>query len=260
MNILLVDDEALARARLRRLLGRLEQAEPPGVDEAADASAARALLRSRSYDVVLLDIQMPGDSGLQLAAAIAASGPEAPAVVFVTAHEEHALQAFEHGAHDYLTKPVRAERLEQALQRVLQRRRNQAAQPGAAPRELVVVERGALLRVALDQVLYFRSQDKYTVVRTAARSHLIEQSLGELERLYASGLMRCHRSVLVATRAIASLERTPPAEWAALPASEVAEQSQWRLRLREVDECLPVSRRQLPLLRALLRGGSAAGA
>ena len=72
--------------------------------------------------------------------------------------------------------------------------------------------------------------------------------------------MRCHRSVLVATRAIASLERTPPAEWAALPASEVAEQSQWRLRLREVDECLPVSRRQLPLLRALLRGGSAAGA
>ncbi len=260
MNILLVDDEALARQRLRRLLAALPAQWQGRIDEAADAQAARRLLAQQRFDLVLLDIQMPGDSGLQLAAAIAATGPEAPAVVFVTAHEEHALQAFEHGAHDYLTKPVRAERLQQALQRVLQRRQHQAAQPGAMAPELVVVERGALVRVALDQVLYFRSQDKYTVVRTAARSHLTEQSLGELERLYAGGLVRCHRSVLVATRAIASLERTPPAEWAALPASEAAEQSQWRLRLRELDECLPVSRRQLPLLRALLRGGAPAGA
>ncbi len=131
MNILLVDDEALARRRLRRLLAEIEPGRHAQVDEAGDAAAARALLRAKVYDLVLLDIQMPDESGLSLAAEIARAAP-APAVVFVTAHEEHALEAFEHGAHDYLTKPVRAQRLQQALLRVQQRRAAAATQAAAA--------------------------------------------------------------------------------------------------------------------------------
>ncbi len=260
MNILLVDDEALARARLRRLLGRLEQA-PAGVDEAADAAAARAMLRSRSYDLVLLDIQMPGDSGLRLAAELELQA-SAPAVVFVTAHDEHALSAFEHGAYDYLTKPVRLERLQQALSRVTQRRAV-ALREAAPDSALSIVERGALLRVPLGEILYFRAQDKYTLVRTASRSYLADPALGELEQRYGARFVRAHRSVLVAVQAIVSLERAAPGGQGATAgpagssegteAAEAAEGAEWNLRLHGVPERLPVSRRQLPLLRALLR-------
>ena len=260
MNILLVDDEALARARLRRLLGRLEQPVPARIDEAADAAGARALLACHGYDVVLLDIQMPGDSGLRLAAELELRAA-APAVVFVTAHDQHALSAFEHGAYDYLTKPVALERLRQALTRVSQRRAARA--PDAAPdTALSIVERGALLRVPLAEILYFRAQDKYTLVRTASRSYLAEPALGELEQRYGARYVRAHRGVLVAVQAIASLERAGPAPGGARPdpaegaeGPEGAEGSEWQLRLRGVPERLPVSRRQLALLRALLRQG-----
>ncbi len=251
MNILLVDDEALARRRLRRLLAEIEPGRHAQVDEAGDAAAARALLRAKVYDLVLLDIQMPDESGLSLAAEIACAAP-APAVVFVTAHEEHALEAFEHGAHDYLTKPVRAQRLQQALLRVQQRRAAAATQAAAAAPALAIVERGALLRVALTEVLYFRAQDKYTLVCTAARSYLSEHSLGELEQRFGQHFVRTHRSALVARHAIARLERAdgaPPAP----QAGDAADSSDWVLRLRGVPETLPVSRRQLPVLRALLR-------
>ncbi len=258
MNILLVDDEALARRRLRRLLETVDAPAPARVDEAGDADAARALVRRHAYDVVLLDIQMPGTSGLQLAAELQAAGATAPAVVFVTAHEEHALEAFEHGAYDYLTKPVRAERLQQALARVSQRRGATNMPADEASASLAIVERGALLRVAVDDVLYFRAQDKYTVVRTPARSYLADLALGELEQRFARRFVRTHRSVLVARGAIASLERAPVSAAAdtgdAAEAADGAEGCEWQLRLRGVDETLPVSRRQLPLLRALLRG------
>lgn len=249
MNVLLVDDEALARRRLRRLLDALDPPLAQRVDEAGDADAARLLLQQQAYDVVLLDIQMPGTDGLQLAAELQSGGSGAPAVVFVTAHEEHALQAFEHGAYDYLTKPVRAERLQLALLRVARRRG--AAAPSATDETaamLGIVERGALLRVAVGDVLYFRAQDKYTLVRTASRSHLSDLALGELEQRYAARFVRAHRSVLVAREAIVSLERAPDG------ADDSPDGAEWLLRLRDVDEALPVSRRQLPLLRALLRG------
>ena len=251
MNILLVDDEALARRRLRQLLADIEPARHAQVDEAADADAARALLRGTVYDLVLLDIQMPDESGLSLAAEIARA-PAAPAVVFVTAHEEHALEAFEHGAHDYLTKPVRAQRLQQALLRVLHRRAAAAAPAATAAPALAIVERGALLRVPLGEVLYCRAQDKYTLVCTAARSYLSEQSLGELEQRFGQHFVRTHRSALVARHAIARLERADDAA-PAPQAGEAADSSGWVLRLRGATEGLPVSRRQLPLLRALLR-------
>ena len=151
MKLLIVDDEALARLRLRSLIEGLADSVPVlagvSVVEAADAEAAWHALQATAFDALLLDIRMPGTSGLELAERLQHM-PEAPAVIFVTAHAEHALQAFELEAVDYLTKPVRRERLQAALQRVQQRLNPRPACPaplaetmGDVPM-LVVSDRG----------------------------------------------------------------------------------------------------------------------
>ena len=117
LKILLVDDEALARSRLRALLGDCTAPASVVAAEASDAVQAMSALQHQSFDAVLLDVHMPGADGLALAGLIARL-PRPPAVVFVTAHAGHAVQAFELDAVDYLTKPVRLERLRQALQKV----------------------------------------------------------------------------------------------------------------------------------------------
>ena len=129
LQVLVVDDEALARSRLRTLLGDCTAPAATVAGEAANAAQAMELLRRSAFDVVLLDIHMPGADGLTLAQALR-SLPQPPAVVFVTAHAEHAVQAFELEAVDYLTKPVRLERLQQALQKV---ERLAARRSGGAP-------------------------------------------------------------------------------------------------------------------------------
>ena len=120
MKVLIVDDEALARLRLRSLVESLPELAAQVIGEAADADEALTMLREEAADVVLLDIRMPGRDGVRLAAALGKVA-QRPAVIFVTAHAEHALKAFELEAVDYLTKPVRRERLLAALQRVLPR-------------------------------------------------------------------------------------------------------------------------------------------
>lgn len=257
MNILIVDDEPLARTRLRRLLDELPECASCRIDEAGDVDSARQLMQVGSYELLLLDIQMPGTSGLDFAADLVRRRPHAaalPAVVFVTAHDEHALAAFDHAAVDYLTKPVRRDRLAQALERVrplLTRSRAQGGNTLAVADDalaLSVVERGALLRVPLSDVLYFRSDNKYTLVRTVSRHHLIDTALGELEQRYAGRFVRTHRSALVAVDAIVGLER------AALVASQAGDDNaDWVVRVRGIVESLPISRRQLPVLRGLLR-------
>jgi two-component system response regulator AlgR len=256
MNILIVDDEPLARTRLRRLLDELPECASCQVDEAADVAGARQLMRHGNYQLLLLDIQMPGTSGLELAADLVRRRHHAaalPAVVFVTAHDEHALAAFDHAAVDYLTKPVRRERLAQALERVRPLLRgavpNSASAQGAdeVP-TLVVIERGAVLRVPVAEVLYFRSENKYTLVRTAARHHLIDTPLGELEQRHGARFVRTHRSALVAVEAVAGLDRVN-----ATTAGAADDNADWVVRVRGLTETLPISRRQLPALRGLLR-------
>ena len=257
MNILIIDDEPLARTRLRRLLDELPQCAQCHVDEAADVDTARRMMRHGEYHLLLLDIQMPGASGLDLAAELAqrrAQPAALPAVVFVTAHDEHALAAFDHAAVDYLTKPVRRERLAQAIERVRPLLLNgMAPQDATAGNKIVtpalsVIERGALLRVPVAEVLYFRSDNKYTLVRTAARHHLIDTALGDLEERFAARFVRTHRSALVAMEAIAGLERVTTATTRAAD-----DNADWVVRVRGVAETLPISRRQLPVLRGLLR-------
>ena len=131
-----------------------------------------------------------------------------PAVVFVTAHAEHAVTAFELEAVDYLTKPVRLERLQVGpAEGGTAASRHSGGAPDAAPEVLLIQDRGRTERVPLAEVLYFKAELKYITVRTAARSHILDASLSELEERYATQFLRVHRNALVARRAIRALEK-----------------------------------------------------
>ena len=248
MNILIVDDEALARSRLRTLLadsgcGCANQRHH--VAEAATAAEALAWLSptgGRACDLVLLDIHMPGQNGLALAHSLRAlSYP--PAIVFVTAHTDHALSAFELDAVDYLTKPVRRERLQQALAKAQRAAPANLGLPPAAtqaPGEaLLIQDRGRTERVPLAEVLYFKAEQKYITVRTAARSYILDGTLNDLEARYAAEFLRIHRNALVARRAVRALEKHYDPE----------EGEGWAVRLHGLGELLAVSRRQVAAVR-----------
>jgi two-component system response regulator AlgR len=239
---LVVDDEPLARARMRVLL---EQSPAPQVcvaGEAANAAQALQLLAREPVDVVLLDIHMPGTDGLALAQRLSAM-PEPPAIVFVTAHAEHALQAFDLEAVDYVTKPVRLSRLVLALHKVARWRQARAAlQPGAAAGFLTIQDRGRTERVPLAEVVYLKAELKYITLRTAERSLILDGSLAELEDRHGAVFLRIHRNALVARRLVRSLEKHYDDE----------EGEGWAVRLHGVDELLAVSRRQLAAVRELL--------
>jgi len=242
IRVLVVDDESLARSRLKTLLGDCSQPGAQVLGEAANAVQAVDFLRHHAVDAVLLDIHMPGADGLMLAQAVRQL-PQPPVIIFVTAYAEHAVQAFELEALDYLTKPVRLERLQAALQKVA--RAAQQAQESAsdvAEDVLVIQERGRAERVPLAQVLYLKAELKYITVRTAGHSYLLEGALSELETRYASRFMRIHRNALVARRAVQALEKHHDPE----------EGEGWAVRLDGVDEVLFVSRRQLAAVRALV--------
>jgi two-component system response regulator AlgR len=238
LQVLLVDDEALARSRLRTLLSDCRAPAAVVVAEASNATEALEALRRGSYDVVLLDVRMPGADGLALAQALRGMAHE-PAIVFVTAHAEHAVAAFDLEAVDYLTKPVRLERLQVALQKVdkaLAVRRAVAVDPAQT---LVIQDRGRTERVPVSEVLYFKAELKYVTVRTATRSYILDASLSELEERHAAQFMRVHRNALVARRAVRALERHDDPE----------EGEGWAVRLNGIDELLAVSRRQLTAVR-----------
>lgn len=244
MNVLIVDDEPLARARLRTLLRDCTAPAVTVGGEAGNALQAIDMLRRGSFDAALLDVRMPGADGLTLAQSVREL-PNPPAVVFVTAHAEHAVTAFELEAVDYLTKPVRLERLQAALLKV---ERHVAATRGAQaaqPKEMLIIQdRGRTERVPLDEVLYLKAELKYITVRTAAKSYILDGSLSELEEKYEAQFMRVHRNALVARRAVRSLEKHFDPE----------EGEGWAVRLTGIDELLAVSRRQLAAVRDAIAG------
>lgn len=236
VEVLIVDDEALARSRLRALLAACEGVAVAG--EAGNAAQALEQLGRREFDAVLLDVQMPGADGVALARALREAA-RAPAVVFVTAHPEHALAAFEVEAVDYLTKPVRLERLQAALAKVGKRL---AAAPPSEPEVLLIQDRGRTERVPLPEILYLKAELKYVTVRTAARSYILDASLSELEERHPGRFLRVHRNALVARRAMRALERHDDPE----------EGEGWAVRLNGLDEVVAVSRRQLSAVRDAL--------
>jgi two-component system response regulator AlgR len=242
LRVLVVDDEPLARSRLRTLLADCREPPAEVAGEAGNAAQAMELLRLHRYDAALLDVRMPGADGMALAQALRQL-PSPPAVVFVTAHAEHALAAFDLEAADYLTKPVRLERLQTALQKVQRRLAAPAGHdvPGEAE-SLVIQDRGRTERVPLAEVLYFKAELKYVTVRTATKSYILDASLSELEERHAQHFMRVHRNALVARRAVRALEKHYDPE----------EGEGWAVRLVGVDELLAVSRRQLSAVREAL--------
>jgi len=243
LRALIVDDEKLARSRMRTLL---EQCPTPPVridGEAANAAEALALLAHQPFDVALLDIHMPGTDGLALARRLA-SMPDAPAVVFVTAHAAHAVQAFDLEAVDYVTKPVRLSRLMLALQKVERRMlASVALQPEAvAAAFLTIQDRGRTERVPLAEVVYLKAELKYITLRTVDRSLILDGSLSEIEEHHGGYFLRVHRNALVARPLVRAIEKHFDDE----------EGEVWAVRLQGIDEVLAVSRRQLAAVRELL--------
>lgn len=231
-RVLIVDDEPLARARMAALLGECADIEIVG--NAADGEAALAAVAELQPDVLLLDINMPGIDGVSLARRLAARAR--PQVIFCTAYEAHALKAFELGAADYLLKPVRLERLREALQRAQRRLAD-------APREPVAYLHGRLgnkqVRIALDEVTCLIAEEKYVVVHHRRGELLIEESLRQLEETYPDQLVRLHRNCLV-----------PPVRLLGL---KTLADGRVLARLEGTELAPEISRRNLPAVRKLLR-------
>lgn len=249
-RILIVDDEPPARQRLRHLLADLAGDFPHRiVGEAGDGLAALEQLARTPVDIVLVDIRMPRMDGIELARQIAGL-PDAPACVFVTAHDDFAVQAFELAAADYLMKPVRAARLLDALRKACHVSTRGASAdfvrllaPAGRDR-LRVVERGGIHLVPVADVLYLRAEQKYVVARTARHEFLVEESLAHLEAEFGGRFVRIHRNCLVALDAVAGVVR----ETESASGGDVSGEH-WALQLKGISERLPVSRRQWPTVR-----------
>ena len=243
IRIFIADDEAPARDRLRELLGDIAaELQTRVVGEAANGLEAIERVPSSGAEVLLLDIQMPGMGGLEVARHLATL-EHSPAVVFVTAHDRHAVEAFDLNALDYLMKPVRAERLAAAIRKASVPEKARLANAANAPREyLSVAERHRIALVPVRDIVFLRAEQKYVTVRTREREHLLEESLVALERELADRFVRIHRNCLVARAAIRGFERS----------GEDADEPRWQIVLDGIAERLPVSRRQWPTLRSLL--------
>ncbi len=235
MRLVIADDEPLARERLKRLLA--ETPEHQIVGEAGTGADLLSIVERSRPDAVLLDIHMPGLDGLQAARALTAR-PLPPALIFVTAHGEHALAAFGTLASGYLLKPVRAAQLKQALDKA--RRSTRAQRPALAMQRYVSgVVQGDRVRVPVQEVLYCMAEDKYTRVVYLRGELLIEDSLRTLEDSFDADFIRIHRQYLAARARIEALEGSG---------------EQPVVRLRGAATVLPVSRRCLPAVRKLLSG------
>jgi DNA-binding LytR/AlgR family response regulator len=203
IRALLVDDEAPARSELRYLLAAHPEVEVVG--EAASAAEALKLASVVPYDVVFLDVEMPGLSGLE-AARLVAGRRGRPQLVFVTAHEQYAVDAFAVEALDYLLKPVEPERLAQVVRRLSGARR-----PAAAPVEKIpVVSGGQTVLLDWDDVHYARADGDYSRIHTYDRSYLCTQSLRQLEGALPGRFARIHRSYLVNLAKVAAVKRAGP--------------------------------------------------
>ena len=245
LRVVIVDDEAPARLRLRDQLGECG-GEPPVVvaGEAASGREALDLLSHSAADVILLDIRMPEMDGIEVARHLQQL-ERPPAVVFATAYDDYAIRAFEVHAVDYLLKPIRLERLKEALARARAAPlRPQALRELArTPRtHLSAQERGRIHLIPVTDVIYLKAELKYVSVRTAVREYLIEESLTRLEQEFGERFVRVHRNCLVARAAVRGFER-----------SEEGGEAHWEVVLTGTNERIAVSRRQQHIVREFSR-------
>ena len=242
LSVLVVDDEPPARERLQRLVEELPGFRVSGA--CGTGHEALELVSALNPAIVLLDIRMPGMTGIEAARHLSAL-ERPPAIVFTTAYDQYALEAFESHAVGYLLKPVRRERLAEALKHAARLSAPQllklatSDKPLAARQHVAVRVRDELKLIPVKDVRYFRADQKYVTVRHTRGEDLIDESLRALEDEFASDFVRAHRSLLVAVAHIEALERAADG---------------YALRLRGEPEPLPVSRRQLAELKQRLKG------
>ncbi len=242
LKIIIADDEAPARNRLKDLLHELASGNVVG--EAKNGKEAIELATETQADLLLLDIRMPLMDGLEAAEHAQKLEPK-PHVIFTTAYDAYAIRAFDLNAIDYLLKPIRLERLETALEKV------QALQPQATQSlealkplqetrsHLSIHERGRVLLVPIDEVIYCRAELKYVTIKTLEKEYLLEESLTNLEAEFSEVFVRLHRNCLVAKQAIAGYEKRPDEKG----------DKQWHALLKGLSETVVVSRRQQHLIR-----------
>jgi two-component system response regulator AlgR len=240
MNVLIVDDEQLARQRLRHMLSGMGEHV---IGEAATGEQALQQTQHSSPDVVLMDIRMPGMDGLEAAGYINQMD-NPPAIIFTTAYSDHALQAFETHAIDYLLKPIKRDRLANAMSAArrltraqIQRLRTEDTDDKRS--RICVKSRGSLELVPVEEIIYFKADQKYVTLKTDDHEYLIEESLKALEQEFTNHFVRIHRNALVSENHIAGLSKN--------------EDGHQCILLDDTDDVLEISRRHLPAIRKKLK-------
>ncbi|MFT5608690.1 MAG: two-component system response regulator AlgR [Parvicella sp.] len=242
MKCLIVDDEGLARSRLKHILGDLD--ESMNVIESDNGKDALAKCNDYEPELVFLDIRMPGISGMEVAQHLTAYETP-PAVIFTTAYNEFALDAFEANAIDYLLKPIRRERLQQALKKIKPFTAEQKLKlpTEEARQHIALTERGKIKLVPIDKIVYFRADNKYVRLRTTKREYVISEVLNGLEEELADQFIRVHRNSLVAKSHINRLEKD-------------SDNGKWYVFFKSIEDSIEVSRRQTTNVRKWLRNKS----
>ena len=244
MNVLIVDDEHLARQRLRKMLSTTTDYQIVGEAETGEDALRKS--QHSHPDVILMDIRMPGMDGIEAASYINRMD-NPPAIIFTTAFTDHALDAFETHAIDYLLKPIKQSRLEAALDAAKRMNKAQLSQlrendKGDSRQKICVKSRGSLELIPVEEILYFKAEQKYVTLRTADQEYLIEESLVMLEQEFSDMFIRIHRNALVAQQAISGLIKNAGGHTC--------------VNFIDADDLLEVSRRHLPFIRKTLKSQS----
>ncbi|MCP3687322.1 MAG: response regulator transcription factor [Gammaproteobacteria bacterium] len=241
MKILIADDEKLARDRLMRMLGKLSGYRVVG--QAASGDEALQQAEKCEADIVLMDIRMPGLDGIQAARHLAQL-QQPPAVIFTTAYADHALEAFETHAVDYLLKPVRQDRLQNALAAAKKPTRAQVEQnddilANIEKRQHICARvRGSLVLVKLDDIYFFYADQKYVNVRHRNGELLIEDSLNNLGKEFAESFVRIHRNALISLKYLSGMHARDNGQY---------------VSFSEIEDTLEISRRHLPAIRKIIK-------
>lgn len=242
MKCLVVDDEHLARSRLHELINRINPRIQ--VFESANGKDAIDQFAIHQPNIVLVDIRMPRIGGMELAYHLS-SVDQPPAVIFTTAHNEYALQAFDANAIDYLLKPIQLERLQRALAKAepLTADQGEVLREGEDQRTHISVrEKGKLKLISLTEIGFFRADNKYVVVKTKDGKYLINETLNQLENELGNGFIRAHRNSLISTKYLDGIEKL--------------RDDKWQVFFKGFEEKLELSRRQKPIVRNWLRNKS----
>ena len=242
MNILIVDDEPLARQRLNGILKNMSGYEPCG--EASNGNEALQRAQELKPDVILMDIRMPGMDGLEAAMHLN-NMSKPPAIIFTTAFSDHALEAFKAHAMDYLLKPIKEDQLLEALQAAKRLTRpqlqelNRSDENNTVRSHICVKVRGSLELIPLDDIRYFLADHKYVTLRTQDHEHLIEESLKSLEDEFSHLFTRIHRNALISDQYISGLAKNNEGHSVVV--------------INDIDDQLEISRRHLPHVRKKIK-------